>query len=383
MRKRRVPLARPKIDLRVLERIEEILESGQLVQGTMVKEFEKRFSEFNGVRASIAVNSGTAALQVALAALGLKPGEEVITTPFTFIATSNSVISLGGIPIFVDVNPKTYNLDPEKLEVAITNKTRGIIPVHLFGLPCEMDRIMEIARKHDLFVLEDAAQAIGAKYREKMVGRFGNAATYSFYATKNITTGEGGMIVTNDPEVEERARQIRDQGQDGKYNHVLLGFNSRMTEITAAIGLDQLESIEELNSRRRNNADFLNAILAGIPGFSRPYVPDDVEHVYHLYAAKMDATTLRCDREKALRILNGEGIGARPVYPLPIYKQPLYRSLCEADRNPFGPVVDFPSYVDVRCPLTEELVETLLLLPVHPGLSDDDLDAIRLALRKI
>jgi len=381
--KRRVPLARPEVDLRVLERIEEVLESGQLVQGPIVKEFEKSFSEFNGVRASIAVNSGTAALQVALAALGLKPGEEVITTPFTFIATSNSVISLGGIPIFVDVNPKTYNLDPEKLEGAITNKTRGIVPVHLFGLPCEMDEIMEIARRHDLFVLEDAAQAIGAKYREKMVGRYGNAATYSFYATKNITTGEGGMIVTNDPEVEERARQIRDQGQDGKYNHVLLGFNSRMTEITAAIGLDQLESIEELNSRRRGNADFLNATLSEISGISHPYVPDDVEHVYHLYASKIDASTLGCNREKALRVLNREGIEAQPVYPLPIYKQPLYRSLCEADRNPFGTVVDFPSYVDVCCPVAEELVETLLLLPVHPGLSDVDLDAIRFALRKI
>ena len=205
MEKRKVSLAKPEINPRVLEEIRGILASGRLAQGPRVKEFEKMFSKFNGVKESIAVNSGTAALQVSLAALGLKPGDEVITTPLTFIATSNSVISLGGIPVFVDVDLKTYNLDPEKLEDAITDKTRGIIPVHLFGLPCEMEQIIEIARKHDLFVLEDAAQAIGAKYNGKMVGRFGDATTYSFYATKNITTGEGGMIVTDAPQVAEKA----------------------------------------------------------------------------------------------------------------------------------------------------------------------------------
>jgi len=380
---RRIPLAKPMIDLGVLERIREVLESGCLAQGTLVREFEERFSEFNGVKASVAVNSGTAALQVSLAALGLRPGDEVITTPLTFIATANSILSLGGIPVFVDVDPRTYNIDPGKIEEAITSKTRGIIPVHLFGLPCEMERIMEIARRHGLFVLEDAAQAVGAKYHGEMVGRFGDAAVYSFYATKNLTTGEGGMIVTDDPEVAERAREIRDQGQDEKYHHVILGYNFRMTEITAAIGLEQLQIIDSLNSRRRSNASFLNSLLSEKNGITPPYVPNGVEHVYHLYAAKIDAEALGCDREKALLILNREGIEAQPVYPLPIYKQPLYRNLNDASRNPLGAIIAFPSYSDVKCPVTEELVETLLLLPVHPALSKGDLATIRFALEKI
>lgn len=383
MEKRKVPLAKPEIDFNVLEKIQEVLASGRLAQGARVKEFEEDFSKFNGVKESIAVNSGTAALQVSLAALGLKPGDEIITTPFTFIATSNSVISLGGIPVFVDVDPRTYNLDPEQLEDAITEKTRGIIPVHLFGLPCDMVKIIEIAGKHDLFILEDAAQAIGATYDGRMVGRFGDAAIYSFYATKNITTGEGGMIVTNDSEVAERARQIRDQGQDEKYHHVLLGFNFRMTEIAAAIGLEQLKVVDKLNSRRRSNARFLDSILTDTTGIIPPYVPDNVKHVYHLYAAKINAKTLECNREKILLILNQEGIEARPVYPFPIYKQPLYRSLNDVSRNPLGAIIDYPSYSSINCPVTEELVESLLLLPVHSSLSSDDLDAIQSALKKI
>lgn len=191
------------------------------------------------------------------------------------------------------------------------------------------------------------------------------------------------MIVTDDPEVEKRARQIRDQGQDKKYHHILLGFNSRMTEIAATIGLNQLKTIDEVNSKRRSNAHFLDGVLTEINGISSPYVPDDLEHVYHLYAAKIDVATLGCDRERALHTLNWEGIQAQPVYPLPVYKQPLYRNLREADRNPLGTIIGFPSYADLRCPVTEELVKTLLLLPVHPGLSDDDLDAIRIALSKI
>jgi perosamine synthetase len=383
LEKRKISLAKPEIDLEILKEIREILASGRLAQGARVREFEKMFSKFNGVKESIAVNSGTAALQVSLAALGLKPGDEIITTPLTFIATSNSVISLGGIPIFVDVDPKTYNLDPEKLEDAITDKTRGIIPVHLFGLPCEMKRIIEIARKNDLFVLEDAAQAIGAKYNGKMVGRFGNAATYSFYATKNITTGEGGMIVTDDPQVAEKARQIRDQGQDRKYHHVLLGFNSRMTEISAAIGKEQLKIINELNSKRRKNALFLNSILAEKNGINPPYVPENVEHVYHLYAPKIEPETLGFNRERVLSTLNQAGIEAQPIYPLPSYKQPLYHDLNDVNRNPLGEIINFPSYSKVDCPVTEELVETLFLLPVHPSLSKRDLGAIRLTLKNI
>ncbi len=383
MEKRRVPLAKPEIDSKVLEKIREVLASGRLAQGARVTEFEKDFSKFNGVKESIAVNSGTAALQVSLAALGLKPGDEVITTPLTFIATSNSVISLGGVPVFVDVDPKTYNLNPERLEEAITDKTRGIIPVHLFGLPCEMEKIIEISRKHDLFVLEDAAQAIGAKYNGKLVGRFGDTAIYSFYATKNITTGEGGMIVTDDSQIAEKARQIRDQGQDSKYHHVLLGFNSRMTEISAVIGKEQLKIINELNSKRRKNALLLDSILAEKNGISPPYVPENVEHVYHLYAPKIEPEILGFKRERVLSTLNQAMVEAQPVYPLPIYKQPLYLDLNDVNRNPLGAIVDFPSYSEVSCPVTEELVETLFLLPVHPGLSKQDLDTIRLALENI
>lgn len=191
------------------------------------------------------------------------------------------------------------------------------------------------------------------------------------------------MIVTNNPEIAEMARLIRDQGQKEKYHHPILGFNFRMTEITASIGLEQLEIIGELNSKRRSNARFLDSILAGKTGITPPYVPEGVEHVYHIYAAKIDSRKLGCDRERVLSVLNQGGIEAQPAYPLPIYKQPLYRNLKDADRNPLGCVIDFPSYADVSCPITEELVETLLILPVHPSLTDDDLGTIQLALKKI
>jgi len=381
--KRKIPIAKPMIDIGVLERIRGVLESGQLIQGPLVREFEESFSDFNGVREAVAVNSGTAALQVSLAALGLKAGDEVITTPLTFAATSNSVLSLGGIPVFVDVDPETYNMDADRLEEAITEKTRGIIPVHLFGLPCEMDKILEIAERHDLFVLEDAAQAIGAKYHGKLVGSFGGAAIYSFYATKNLTTGEGGMIVTDDSAVAERARQIRDQGQDGKYHHVILGYNFRMTEIAAAIGLDQLEIIDELNEVRRGNASYLGSVLDQIEGIDPPFVPEESRHVYHLYAAKLDPPSLGCSRDEALTILNRMGIDARPPYPLPLYKQPLYLDLDNPDRNPLAPLFSQISYLDTSCPVSELLAKTLMLLPVHPNLSEDDLTTIKQGLETI
>ncbi len=347
-----IPIAKPQIGEEEKRAVLEVLESGMLAQGPRVQAFEEAFAEMCGVRYAIATSSGTTALHIALLAHGIGPGDEVITSPFTFIASANCALYVGARPVFVDIDPRTFNLNPALLEAAITPRTRAIIPVHLYGLPCDMEPILEIAAKYGLAVIEDACQAHGAEYRGQKVGSFGTGV-FSFYPTKNITSGEGGMITTNDPEIAERCRIIRQHGARERYYHDELGFNFRMTDVHAAIGLAQLRKLEHFNRIRQTNARYLTEHLQGV---ITPYVPPDRTHVFHQYTIRVPD-----GKRDALRAyLKERGIGSEVYYPVPIHQQRLYRDL--------GYNGHFPE--------AERAAREVLSLPVHPGLSPSDLEAI-------
>ncbi|HDI02675.1 MAG TPA: DegT/DnrJ/EryC1/StrS family aminotransferase [Candidatus Aenigmarchaeota archaeon] len=347
-----IRIASPMIGEEEKKAVMEVLESGMLVQGPRVKELEEKFAEYIGTKYAVATSSGTSALHLALLALGIGPGDEVITTPFSFIATANSILFCGAKPVFVDIDPKTFNIDPNKIEEKITNKTKAILPVHLYGHPAEMKPILEIAREHGLKVLEDCAQAHGAEYRGKRVGSFGDCAAFSFYATKNMITGEGGMITTNDEEIAEKIRKLRNHGQSKTYEHETLGFNLRMTDIQAAIGLVQLKKLDKLNAKRAENAEFLTSELKDL--VQTPYVSPGVKHVFHQYTIKVN------NRDSLLKKLNDSGIGARVYYPKPIHKQPLYQKMGYRD----------------SLPVAEKVSSMVISLPIHPALTEDDLNLI-------
>ena len=334
----------------------QVLDSGQLAQGPRVKEFEEKFAAWCGTKYAVATSSGTTALHVALLAHGIGPGDEVITTPFSFIASANCVLYAGARPVFADIEPDYYMIDPAAIEKAITPRTKAIIPVHLFGQAADMGPIAELARKHNLAVIEDACQAHGATYQGKTVGAWGTAC-YSFYPTKNMTTIEGGMITTNDEQVAERARLIRNHGSPKRYLHDSLGFNFRMTDLQAAIGLVQLGKVSGWNEQRQKNAAFLTGRLSGLPGITPPKVRPGSGHVFHQYTIRAEG------RDAALEKLAQKGIGVGVYYPIPIHQQPYYREL---------------GY-DVHMPVSEAASLEVLSLPVHPGLSQMELDEIAAA----
>ncbi|MEM5794331.1 MAG: DegT/DnrJ/EryC1/StrS family aminotransferase [Candidatus Aenigmatarchaeota archaeon] len=349
-----INIASPSIGKEEVIAVEKVLKSGMLAQGQNVKTFEERIAEYTGVNYAIATSSGTTALHTALIAIGIRPGDEVITTPFTFIATANSILYCGAKPVFVDVDERTFNIDPTKIEEKITEKTKAILPVHLFGQPADIESLLEICESHNLLLIEDAAQAIGAEFKGKKVGSFGVCGIFSFYPTKNITTGEGGMITTNDEKIAERCRKIRNHGEYQRYFVDCLGYNYRMTEIAAAIGLIQFKKLESLNSKRIKNAKFLTKKLKFVEGLEVPFVAKNVKHVYHQYTIKTNK------RNKLKDFLDKKGIQTVVYYPLPIHKQPLYQQL---------------GYKDFL-PVAEQLSNKVLSLPVHPALTKKDLQFI-------
>jgi dTDP-4-amino-4,6-dideoxygalactose transaminase len=348
-----ISIAKPLIGIEEQEAILEVIASGQLVQGLKVREFEARFAESCGVEHAVATSSGTAALHIAVLAHQIGRYDEVISSPFSFIASANCALYVGARPVFVDIEPDFFTIDPTKVEARITPKTKAIIPVHLYGQSCDMDAIVEIAHKNHLAIIEDACQAHGATYKGRSVGSFGTAC-YSLYATKNITTIEGGMLVTNDPQIAERARLIRNHGSPRKYEHVMLGYNMRMTDLEAAIGLVQLKRLNEWNLIRQANAAYLTTHLLRIKGVVTPKVRENSEHVFHQYTIRIS------DRDNAAQKLREKGVGVDIYYPTPIYKQPLYQQL---------------RYSDVL-PNVETACREVLSLPVHPSLTKDDLDCI-------
>jgi len=334
-----------------------------LTQGGKVNEFEENFSKYIGVEHAVAVNSGTNALYLSLLSLGIKKGDEVITTSFSFIASSNCILYCNARPIFVDMNTRTFNLDTKKIGEKITKKTKAIIVVHLYGQPAEMDHLNEIAERHNLFLIEDACQAHGAEYKGKKVGGIGDIGCFSFYPTKNMTTGEGGMVTTNDSEIAKKIRLLRNHGQPKKYIHSLLGFNFRMTDIAAAIGIEQLKKLNKFNEVRIHNAKFLTKKLSDIKGIKPPFVSSNVKHVFHQFTIR----TKKMSNTELSEKLTEKGIGNRIYYPIPIHKQSFYQKL---------------GYND-NLPEAELASKEVLSIPVHPSLEEKDLAFIVGKMREV
>ncbi|MBE7433590.1 MAG: DegT/DnrJ/EryC1/StrS family aminotransferase [Anaerolineales bacterium] len=349
-----INISRPQIGDEEKRAVLGVLDSGHLAQGPKVREFEEAFAKWTDTKYGIAVSSGTTALHVALLAHGIGPSDEVITTPFSFIASANCILYTGARPVFVDIEPNYFLLNPDKIEEAITPRTKAIIPVHLFGQIADMDAIAEIAKKHNLVIIEDACQSHGAMYKGKKVGAWGTAC-YSFYPTKNMTTIEGGMITTNNPQVAEQSRLLRNHGSPKRYLHDTLGFNFRMTDIQAAIGLVQLGKVDNWNRQRQDNARFLTGKLSPLSGVKTPKVRRNSEHVFHQYTICVEK-----DRDKMVEGLNSAGIAAGVYYPIPIHRQPLYMGM--------GYEKDMP--------ITEKLAKQVISLPVHPALIQNELEKI-------
>jgi perosamine synthetase len=348
-----INIAKPLIGEEEKKAVLEVLDSGIIAQGPRVKAFEDAFAEMCGVDYAVATTSGTTALHTTLLSHDIGIGDEVITSPFTFIASANSILFVGAKPIFVDIDRDTYNIDPDLIEAAITPKTKAIMPVHLFGLSADMDRIMAIAKKHNLIVIEDACQSHGATYHDQKVGSFGTGA-FSLYPTKNITSAEGGMITTNNAEIAENARVIRQHGMRRRYYHDELGYNFRMTDIQAAIGHEQLKKLDGFNQKRKANANYFNANLNGMV---KPMIPEGHEHVYHQYTIRVPDGK----RDAMINYLQENGVGCGVYYPVPIHKQTYYNEKLGYDQV---------------LPEAENASLEVLSLPVHPGLTNEELETI-------
>jgi dTDP-4-amino-4,6-dideoxygalactose transaminase len=351
----RISIAKPLLDDEDKRAVAEVLDSGRLVAGPRVRAFEEAFALYLGVPHAVATSSGTTALQVALEALGIGAGDLVITTPFTFVATSNAILHVGARPVFVDVDPVTYTIDPNQVEDVIRReRVRAILGVHLYGLAAHLDALEAIAARAGVLLIEDAAQAHGAAVGARKAGTVGAAAIFSFYPSKNMTTGEGGMIVTGDEGVAHRSAVLVNVGQNGadEYLYERIGYNYRMTEIAAALGLGQLARLDRYNAIRRRNAARLTDALAGLDWLRPPVEPQGHHHVYNQYTVRVLS-----DRDGLARFLTTQGIGTRVYYPHLIPLSPAYRQLGFAGRYPQA----------------EMLTRQVLSLPVHPGLTPDDL----------
>ena len=355
-----IPVAKPFIGEEEKRAVLEVLSSGMLASGPRTLEFERQFAALVGARHCLAMNSGTAALHAAFVAAGVGPGDEVILPAFTFVATANTVLFSGATPVFADIRPETYNLDPAAVEAALTPRTRAILPVHLFGQSAELDPMLRLARERSLKVIEDACQAHGATYKGRPVGSIGDAGTFSFYPTKNMTVGEGGALTTNDQEIANMANSFRNHGREvggalGTYNHVRLGHNLRSSDINSAIGLEQLKRLPGFNAKRRENAAFLTKELRGV--VDTPVVAAGCEHVYHQYTIRVP------DRAKFLAKMKAAGVGTGVYYPTPLYEYEHLRRYA------------------AKCPESERAAREVVSIPVHPFLSDKDLETIAEAVK--
>ncbi|MGZ9160848.1 MAG: DegT/DnrJ/EryC1/StrS family aminotransferase [Candidatus Limnocylindrales bacterium] len=353
-----IPVARPDIDDAEIAAVTEVLRSGMLAGGRRVAELEDRWAQFIGVPHAIAVSNGTVALMCIFAGMGLGPGDEVITVGHTFNATVSSILYTGATPVFVDIDPETYDISPDAVAAAVTPRTKAICPVHLFGLPADMDALTEIADRNGLAIVEDACQAHGAEFRGRKVGSFGHGA-FSLYGTKNMTTGEGGLITTADDALAAWIRLYRNQGMAERYHHDILGYNFRLTDIAAAIGLCQFDKLPRNTARRRAIAARYDEAFADLPVVV-PSTPSDRTHVYHQYTLDVGP-----NRDGIVADLAAAGVSTGIFYPIPVHRQKYVLALG----------------IDVHLPVTERAAERSLSLPMFPGLTEDEqttvIDAVR------
>jgi len=368
----RIPLARPYVGDEEVKAVSRVIRSGMLSLGPRLPEFEKKFADYIGVKYAIAVNSGTSGLHLCMKALNIKPGDEIITTPFSFVASSNPAIFEGAKPVFVDIDEETYNIDPAKIEAAVTKRTKAIVLVHIFGQPCDMDPIIKIADKYNLLIIEDACEAIGATYKNKKVGTLGKIGVFAFYPNKQITTGEGGMIVTNNEKAAKICRSLRNQGRDdsGEWlNHVRIGYNYRLDEMSCAVGLEQLKKLDFIIKRRKEIAFKYTAELKGIEGLITPYSSPKATiswWVYYLRAGKMR------ERNRVLEYLNDNGVSSRGYFDPPIHLQPIYKKLFGYKKGDF--------------PIAEKVASSGFIIPFFVGLKENEInrvcDTIKQAIRR-
>jgi perosamine synthetase len=353
----RINIAKPDIGEEEISEVSRVMRSGMIASGPETKLFEEEFAKFVGSKYACAVNNGTSALSVALSAAGIGHGDEVITTPLTFVATANAILSCGAIPVFADINENTFNLSAASVKKMINEKTRAIMPVHLYGLAAEMDQFRDIADEFGIVIIGDAAQAHGAEINDKIVGTLADLECFSFYPTKNMTTGEGGMVTTNDEQLFKLIKSISNHGRPtntlGTYEYERFGLNLRLTDIGSAIGRVQLKKLKSLNERRKKNAELMSKLLYGINGIKLPEVPLGYVHCWHQYTIRVK------NRLDLVKYLKDRGIGTGIYYPRLIYDYPHLEKFMN------------------DCPVAKSLVNEVVSIPIHPGL--DKVDIIEIA----
>lgn len=375
-----LPYALPLIEEDDIAEVVDTLKSGWLAKGPKTMEFEKQFAEYVGAKYAVALNSCTAALHLSLVAAGIGEGDEVLTTPMTFASSANVVIHTGAKPVFADIDPVTMNLNPKKIRGKITSRTKAIIPVHIAGHPCEMDEIMEIAREHNLFVLEDAAHAVYTQYKGKMIGTIGNTTAFSFYATKNLVTGEGGMVTTNDEALYNKIRIMSTHGMSrnawnryaeaGSWYYEILspGYKDNMSDIMAGLGLSQLAKLERMQGIRQKLVNYYQAEFAKMPELEVPVELEYARHAWHLYIIKLNLDKLSIDRGNFVEELKEENIGTS-VHFIPLHMHPYYR--------------DKYGYKSGDFPIAESVFERNISLPLYPKMSMHDANDVVDAVRRV
>lgn len=376
-----IPFYRPNLGKEEVESVTESIESGWLTTGKKVKEFQERFSDFIGVKHSLAVNSCTAGLHLLLVAAGIGKGDEVITTSMTFVSTVNVIDEVGAKPVLADIDPKTFNIDVDDIKNKITENTKAIMPVHMAGQACNMNEIMEIAEEHDLYVFEDAAHAVWSKYDDKMIGSFSDGAAFSFYATKNLCTGEGGMVTTNNDELAEKikintlhgiSKDVYDRyskkGASWYYDVVTPGFKYNMPDINAAMGIEQLKKLEDVQQKRTEIAEKYNEAFKEIVGIDIPHVKGNIRHAWHLYIILLDLDVLDINRDQFIEKLEENDIGSS-VHFIPIHYHKYYRENYDYQKG------DFPN--------TEYVFERNISLPFYPSMTEKEIEKVISTVEKL
>lgn len=364
----KIPLAKPYLGKEEIKAVSEVIRSGILSLGPKLLEFERKFAEFIEAKNAIAVNSGTSGLHLCMKALNIKPGDEVITTPFSFVASSNPIIFEGGKPVFADIDEKTYNINPQRLKEAITEKTKAIVLVHLFGRPCNMEVITKISKKRGIPIIEDACEALGATYNGRKVGTFGKAAVFAFYPNKQMTTAEGGIIVTDDDEITKACRSWRNQGRDNSgewLNHIRIGYNYRLDEMSCALGIEQLKKIKSILNRRQEIANHYTDAFKDIDGVITPYIDSCSEISWWVYYLRVKENF---DRNRIIEYLNKKGVSSRGYFDPPIHLQPIYKRI-------FG-------YTGGEFPISEKVAKSGFIIPFFVDMSEEQIRKVCATVRE-